>query len=199
MWDRESLRRFLSEPPRAIPGPIMPVASRTPRSSSACSTTSSRFADMAPLFKVQAGELVVTLPENGIEPAWLARPLAQLGLENAGSFTAVRVEMPASRRWSTPDAAFFARLLAELEAPGRRIEFKGLPPELEKLLALARGARRPVAAPSARRPGIGERIGLAALRGADDASALVALLGEVVLLLPRFVAGRARRCAAPRC
>ena len=100
--------------------------------------------------------------------------------------------MPASRRWSTPDAAFFAQLLAELEAPGRRIALKGLPPELEKLLALARGARRPVAAASARRPGIGERIGLAALRGADDARALVALLGEVVLLLPRLLAGRAK-------
>ena len=102
------------------------------------------------------------------------------------------MEMPASRRWSTPDAAFFARLLAELEAPGRRVELKGLPPELEKLLALARGARRPVAAASARRSGIGERIGLATLRGADDARALVALLGEVVLLLPRLLAGRAK-------
>ncbi len=40
--------------------------------------------------------------------------------------------------------------------------------------------------------GIGERVGLAALRGADDARALVALLGEVVLLLPRLLAGRAK-------
>ena len=156
------------------------------------STAPRRFADMASLFKVQAGELVVALPESGIEPAWLARPLAQLGLENAGSYTAVRVEMPASRRWSTPDAAFFARLLAELEVPGRRVALKGLPTELEKLLALARDARQPIAAASARRSGIGERIGLATLRGADDARALVALLGEVVLLLPRLLAGRAK-------
>ena len=119
---------------------------------------------MAPLFKAQAGELIVALPETGIDPAWLARPLAQLGLENARSYTTVRVEMPASRRWSTPDAAFFARLLAQVEAPGRRVELKGLPPELEKLLALARGAGRPVAAASVRHPGISERIGLAAMR-----------------------------------
>jgi len=144
------------------------------------------------LFRTQAGELVVALPETGIDPAWLARPLAQLGLENAASYTAVRVEMPKSRRWTTPDAAFFSRLLAEVEAPGRRIELKGLPPELEKVLALARGARRPVAAASVRHPGISERIGLAAMRGADDARALVALLGEVMLRLPRLLAGRAK-------
>ena len=146
---------------------------------------------MAKLFTVQAGELVVALPETGIEPAWLARPLAQLGLEGTGPYTAVRVEMPPSRRWRTPDAAFFARLLAELEAPGRRVELKGLPAELEKLLGLARGERRPAAA-SARQPGVRERIGMAALRAAEDAKALVALLGEVVLLLPRLVTGRAK-------
>ena len=148
----------------------------------------------ARLFREQAGELVVAVPQAGIDPAWLVWPLAQLGLENehAARCTEVRVERPASWRWSTPDAAFFARLVRELESPGRRIELKGLPPELEKLLALARGGRAPVAAPSARRPGISERIGLAALRAADDARALVALLGEVVLLLPRFFAGRAK-------
>jgi hypothetical protein len=64
------------------------------------------------LFQTQAGELVVALPETGIDPAWLARPLAELGLDAGRSFAAVRVEMPASRRWRTPDAAFFARLLA---------------------------------------------------------------------------------------
>ena len=57
------------------------------------------------MFRTQAGELIVTLPETGIDPAWLGRPLAELGLDAGGSFAAVRVEMPASRRWSTPDAA----------------------------------------------------------------------------------------------
>jgi phospholipid/cholesterol/gamma-HCH transport system permease protein len=139
----------------------------------------------------QAGELVVAMPENGIDPAWLARPLAELGFEAGRSFTALRVEPPAAWRWSTPDAAFFARLLTELEAHGRKIALKGLPQELEKLLSLARRAPA-AAAPMARPPGIRERVGLDALRQAGDAGALVALLGEVVLRLPRFFAGRAK-------
>jgi phospholipid/cholesterol/gamma-HCH transport system permease protein len=139
----------------------------------------------------QAGELVVAMPENGIDPAWLARPLAELGFEAGRSFTALRVEPPEAWRWSTPDAAFFARLLTELEAHGRKIALKGLPQELEKLLSLARRAPAAVA-PMARPPGIRERVGLSALRQAADAGALVALLGEVVLRLPRFFAGRAK-------
>jgi phospholipid/cholesterol/gamma-HCH transport system permease protein len=146
---------------------------------------------MASVLRVQAGELVATLPESGIDPAWLERPLAQLSLENAGSCTTVRVEMPASRRWSTPDAAFCARLVGELEARGRKIALEGLPQELEKLLALARGAP-PAAAPGARPPGIRSRVGLRALSRAEDARAFVALLGEVVLFLPRLLAGRAK-------
>ena len=87
---------------------------------------------MRALFQTtQAGELVVAMPENGIDPAWLARPLAELGFEAGRSFTALRVEPPAAWRWSTPDAAFFARLLTELEAHGRMIALKGLPPELD--------------------------------------------------------------------
>ena len=145
------------------------------------------------LFRTQAGELVVALPESGVEPAWLGQPLAQLGLENAGSYAAVRVEMPASRRWSTTDAAFFARLLARARGAGtKRSNGKACRRSL-------RSCSRSPAAPGDRsprqvvpRPDIGERIGLAALRGAADARALVALLGEVVLLLPRLLAGRAK-------
>jgi len=46
------------------------------------------------LFRAQAGELVVALPEAGIDLAWLARPLAELGLHAGGSFAAVRVGKP---------------------------------------------------------------------------------------------------------
>jgi len=144
-----------------------------------------------PLFKAQAGELVVAMPERGIDPAWLGRPLAELGLEAGGRLSAVRVESPAAWRWKTADAAFFAKLLGELEATGQKIALRGLPPELEKLLALARGAP-PAAAPGARPPGVRERVGLRALSQAEDARAFVALLGEVVLLLPRFIAARAK-------
>jgi phospholipid/cholesterol/gamma-HCH transport system permease protein len=137
--------------------------------------------------RAQAGELVVALPESGIDPAWLARPLAQLGLEPAGPYGALRVEMPASRRWTTADAAFLARLLASID--GGKLALRGVPQELDRLLALARGAPAP---PRERARGVRERLGMAALRGADDARTFLALLGEVVLLLPRFAAARAK-------
>jgi phospholipid/cholesterol/gamma-HCH transport system permease protein len=144
------------------------------------------------LSKSEAGELVLVIPEGGVDMAWLARPLAELGLTTGQSFTKLRVESPASWRWSTPDAAFVARLLRRLDAPGHQVALEGLPRELEKLLALARGGA-PAAAPEiARRPGLRERVGLGALSVTDDARAFVALLGEVVRLLPRLFAGRAK-------
>ena len=145
------------------------------------------------LFRTGAGELVVALPESGVDPAWLARPLAQLGLENPGPYTAVRVQMPSSRRWSTRDAAFFARLIGELEPPpGRKIALQGLPPELDKLLALARHAVRSPTYARAKPPGVVERLGFLALTRVEEARAFVAVLGEVVLLVPRFFAARAK-------
>ena len=140
----------------------------------------------------QAGELVVAVPEHGIDPSWLARPLAQLGLEEAGSYATVRVQPPASWRWGSADAAFFARLVAELQPAGHKLALEGLPPELDKLLALARGAAPSAAQLSAKPPGIRARLGSAALDAADEARAFVALLGEVILLLPRFLSARAK-------
>ena len=144
------------------------------------------------LFKTEASELVVQMPEHGIDPAWHARPLAELGLDTSRSFTAARVEMPASWRWKTADAAFLARLLGELSATGYKIALRGLPQELEKLLDLARAAPPAAAAPRARPSGISARVGLLVWRGAEDARAFIGLLGEVVLFLPRFFAGRAK-------
>src|SRR5688572_7835999 len=112
--------------------------------------------------RAQAGELVVAVPENGIDPSWLARPLAQLGLEDVAFYATVRVQPPASWRWGTADAAFLARLVAELQPAGQKLALQGLPPELDKLLALARGAA-PSAHLSAKPPGIRARLGLAAL------------------------------------
>jgi phospholipid/cholesterol/gamma-HCH transport system permease protein len=136
-------------------------------------------AHAAPLSKSAAGELVVRLPEGGIDPAWLARPLAELGLEASRSSRALRVEMPPSGRWSTPEAAFLARCVAEVAPSG----VTGLPEELKKLLGLARSVQ------AAR--GVEEEA-LPAARRAADAMAFIALLGEIVLYLPRFVMGRAR-------
>ena len=146
---------------------------------------------MRALFQTtQAGELVVAMPSKGIDPAWLARPLAELGFEAGRSFTALRVEPPAAWRWSTPDAAFFARLLTELEAHGRKIALKGCLRELEKLLSLAR--RAPAAAPMARPPGIRERVGLGALRRPETRARSSRCSARWCLRLPRFFAGRAK-------
>jgi phospholipid/cholesterol/gamma-HCH transport system permease protein len=123
--------------------------------------------------------LEALLPEGGIDPAWLARPLGELGRGGSQSSRSLRVEMPPSGRWSTSEAAFLARCVTELEPSG----VKGLPHELTKLLGLARtvqGAR-----------GIEEPV-LSAGRYAAEVTAFLALLGEIVLYLPRFLAGRAR-------
>src|SRR5512138_2045065 len=93
---------------RARPGQGMPAGRR-------------HVEDVLTLFKPQAAELTVAIPEQGIDPAWLARPLAELGLKSGGSFTRLRVETPAAWHWRTPDAAFLARLLREVEAPGQKI------------------------------------------------------------------------------
>jgi phospholipid/cholesterol/gamma-HCH transport system permease protein len=135
------------------------------------------FAD--PFSESPNGELMLRLPEGGIDPAWLARPLGELGLGGNQSFSSLRVEMPPSGRWSTAEAAFLARCVTELAPSG----VKGLPQELTKLLGLARsvqGAR-----------GIEEPV-LSAGRCAAEATAFLALLGEIVLYLPRFLAGRAK-------
>ncbi|HET7362254.1 MAG TPA: ABC transporter permease [Burkholderiales bacterium] len=147
---------------------------------------------MGALFTTDGRELVVAIPERGVDPAWLARPLAELGLHSVRPLRTVRVQSPAGWRWGTPDAAFFARLLRELETPGQKIMLEGLPQQLAQLLALARGAAPALAAESAPRADVAERIGLQTLRVADDLRAFLALLGEVVMLLPRFFTGRAK-------
>ena len=142
-------------------------------------------------FRSQGGELVLEMPERGVDPEWLARPLAEIGFQERQTFSAVRVETPPAWRWSTPDAAFFDRLLRALEARGHEIGLKGLPQDLEKLLALARRATR-AESPRLPTPGMLERVGGFVLDRAAGARAFLALLGEAVLLLPRFLAGRAK-------
>jgi len=139
----------------------------------------------------QAGELVVDLPQGGIHPDWLARPLAELGLQGCAAFSSLRVQTPPAWRWNATEAAFFARLVHALEAHGRKIPIKGLPQDLEKLLGLARRAPAAEGTPRAT-PGILERVGVFVIERAAGAKAFVGLLGEVVMLLPRFAAGRAK-------
>ena len=147
---------------------------------------------MDALLRTQAGELVVALPERGIEGACLARPLAELGLKSAGPIRCVRVEAPPAWHWTTQDAAFLARVLGELRSSGHGMALEGVPQELENLLRLACAAPSSGRRETTRAPGLRENIGLAVFRGAENALAFVALLGSVVLLLPRFFAARAR-------
>lgn len=135
-------------------------------------------AGAAPFSASADGELVLRLPEGGIHPTWLATPLGELGLDASRPLRRLRVEMPASGRWSTPEAAFLARCIEELNPS----EVKGSPRELTKLLGLAR--RRQAASGVEERAPAGRPVG--------SAMAFVTLLGEIVLDLPRLFIGRAR-------
>ena len=137
-----------------------------------------RVAGTAPFSASADGEVILRLPDGGIHPAWLAEPLRELGLKASRSLRRLHVEMPASGRWSTPEAAFLALCIEELKPA----EIKGLPKELMKLLDLARHTR------AARGVEEGSPDG----GRAGNATAFVALLGDIVLDLPRFLTGRAR-------
>ena len=141
------------------------------------------------VIETEADELLVAMPPHGIDPAWLTQPLADLGLGPAPSFGIVRVEAPREWRWTTRDAAFLARLLARAGAPA---ELRGVPPELDKLLGLARAATPASAGEPPHHRDPRERVGAAVLQSAATARDFAELLGAVVLRLPRLVAGRAR-------
>jgi phospholipid/cholesterol/gamma-HCH transport system permease protein len=160
-------------------------------------TSSRTHGPLAPrLFLTQGDALVVQMPGSGIDPSWLARPLEELGLGAGGAVRAVRVESPPEWRWGTADAAFLARVMQGLGSPQEDILVQGLPQDLQKLLALAR-TRSP--APEDRAgpiPGFFARVGALATERAGSLRQFVNVLGQVVLLLPRFSAGRARVRAA---
>ena len=147
---------------------------------------------MRPLFRREADQLVVAVPENGIEHSALPRPLEHLGFEDGHRYTCMRVEPAAGWRWSTADAAFLANVVRRLEVAERRVPVSGLPRELEKLLDLARAAPQATTPRTATRPAMTARIGTLVLDGAGEVKAFVDLLGEVLLFVPRFIAARAR-------
>jgi phospholipid/cholesterol/gamma-HCH transport system permease protein len=132
------------------------------------------------------------MPSRGIDPSWLARPLAELGIPPNAGVGALHVEAPDDWRWGSVEAAFLARVLAEFTAGAREPALVGVPPELAKLLKLACVGRR---APGARKTapqGVLARVGLRARRDARELLAFVTLLGEVVRLLPRFAMARVK-------
>jgi phospholipid/cholesterol/gamma-HCH transport system permease protein len=144
------------------------------------------------LIRMHEGALVVQMPGSGIDPSWLARPLDDLGLPGGGAVRAVRVESPPEWRWGTADAAFLARVLQGIGRAQEEIPVEGLPPDLQKLIALARAGPstgdRTAPTPAA----FVTRVGALAIERARGVVRFVNLLGRFVLLLPRFGAGRAR-------
>jgi phospholipid/cholesterol/gamma-HCH transport system permease protein len=132
------------------------------------------------------------VPAEGIGADWLARPLSELGLAPGAAAKVLRVEAPSTWHWSTLDAAFLAAVVRDLAGEARPLDVRGVPKELRSLLELSRAG--PVAAGSAsqRRPDLRTRVGTLALAAAEDARLFVELLGQVMLLVPRYLAGRAR-------
>ena len=148
---------------------------------------------MEPVFRLDADELVLTVPAAGIGADWLARPLTELGLPSDRGAHALRVDAPPAWRWSTSDAAFLATVVRDLEGPTNALEVRGLPSELKSLLDLARAAPgAPAESSGQRRLDIRARVGALALAAFADARLFVELMGQVVLLLPKYGAGRAR-------
>lgn len=138
----------------------------------------------------QEGEyLVLTIPDGGVDPAWLSSPPRNLP---KGGISTVRVEAPADWKWGTVDAAFLSMLLDRLRPDGQAeaVGIDGIPPDLATLLDLARTAP-PRPAEDGARAGLRKRLGKSTLARWDEAKAMMALIGEVVRRLPRFVTGRA--------
>ena len=145
---------------------------------------------MNPTFRTEAGTLVVQMPAQGIHPSWLARPLAESGFAPDGA-NALRVEAAEDWRWGSVEAAFLARVVHEL---GREIgdsPLVGVPAELGKLLALAVVRLTP---DNGAKPASNwiSGLGSSVRRNVGALSTFVAMLGEVVRLVPRFVIARAK-------
>ena len=148
---------------------------------------------MEPVFRLEADTLVLTVPADGVGADWLARPLIELGLAPGTAAQVLRVEASPTWRWSTLDAAFLAAVVGDLEGGARVVDVRGVPKELRSLLDLSRaGAVAPASSSGQRRPDIRARVGALALAAAEDARLFVELLGQVMLLVPRYLAGRAR-------
>lgn len=144
-----------------------------------------------PAPRIENGELVLTISSQGIDPSWLYRPLDDIGLRLDRQITSVRIEGAADWKWDIDDAAFLTRIEQSFPAAGDRVTVRGLPPGLQKLVDLATG-RLPEHHKRVVSPSLIARAGLGAERGAEAVTAFVRLIGEMVLLAPRFLTGRAR-------
>lgn len=133
--------------------------------------------------------LVLTVPGQGIDAGMLARSPDGLHLPD-GPVSVLRVDGPADWRWGSVDAAFLSALLRRLRTNGTDVRVEGVPRELSSLLELAGdGTNAPPPPPT---PGLRKHLGLWALGIWDELKAILALVGEIILRLPRFATGRAK-------
>lgn len=142
------------------------------------------------VIRIEGAELVMNMPPDGVAPAWLSMPLEQLGLASCDGVRTLRLEHSPAWRWSTLDATFVARLLRHV-AP-LVPDLLGVPPELRSLLALVGMPAQGDGSGIAAAPALVVRVGLRAREAARELMAYVALVGAVILGLPRFVMRRAR-------
>ena len=147
---------------------------------------------MDTLFRAQGGELAIRMPDAGIEASWLVRPLAELGFPSTRGLTALRLESEGQVRWGSAEVAFLARVLKELEPNGKALALAGLPPNLERLLALAQLTRRQAEASDEPRPGFFASIGRETWEYLREVRAFLSLLGHMVLLSPKLLLMRAK-------
>jgi phospholipid/cholesterol/gamma-HCH transport system permease protein len=132
------------------------------------------------------------MPAEGIDPSWLGRPLDDLGLPSSSGVRALRLETADGWRWRSVDAAFLTKIFNALGIDPRGVALFGLPADLQKLLMLAHAPPALSSAAPAPAAGFVPGVGLRAAFHAREVGTFLALLGEVVRLLPRFVMGRAR-------
>ncbi|WP_051330108.1 MlaE family ABC transporter permease [Niveispirillum irakense] len=135
--------------------------------------------------------LVLSVPDGGMDPAGATKALDGLSLPDTDGISRLRIEAPENWKWGTGDAAFLAALLQRLpKKDGDPVALEGVPKDLAKLLELARTA--PAAKEAPQKPtGLRKHLGLWALGEWAEIRAMLTLIGEVVLRLPRFLTGRA--------
>src|SRR5258706_15699138 len=146
---------------------------------------------MQPVVSIANHELVLRIPADGIEPSWLSRPLDDLGIRTDAGIDSVRIESSPQWKWDSEDAAFLTRIERLFPISGRSCTLRGLPVDLQKLIELATG-RLPAHPDRVAPENRVARVGLLAAREVRAFAAFLEMLGEVLLLAPRFVMGRAR-------
>jgi phospholipid/cholesterol/gamma-HCH transport system permease protein len=164
-----------------------------PAANEASQATSDGRAFGASPFRLEGDALVVQIPGTGVEPRWLAAgSLEELGWPAEASVRSARVEASPGWRWSTGDAAFLAQVLQHLDSVHPRVAIRGLPDELQNLLALARAGVRAAPATPATPDRLIARIGGVVLQRVLGVRHFLGLFGQVVLLLTWRAATRVR-------